>query len=98
MLEELTKLVSQKVDGKDAFGFSVRMDLGETGVIFIAGANSPIDVSNGNDEADTTFIMSAVDLAAMLAGDLPPMAAYAQGKMRIEGDIGKAMQFGTTFS
>lgn len=98
MLEELTGKISQKVDGRETFGFSVKIDLGETGVIFIAGAASPIDVSNGNGAADITFVMSADDLAAMLAGDLPPMSAYAQGKMRIEGDIARAMQFGTMFS
>ena len=98
MLEELTKRIRQKVDGKDAFGFSVRIDLGETGVIFIHGKNSPIEVGNGNSNVETTFIMSADDLAAMLTGDLSPMGAYTQGKMRVEGDIGKAMQIGTIFS
>ena len=41
--------------------------------------------------------MTADDLAAMLAGDLSPMNAYMQGKMKVEGDLGKAMQFGNIF-
>lgn len=98
MLEELTNRIRQTVDGKEAFGFSVKFDLGDPGVIFVAGGSTPIEVSNDNSAADTTFIMAADDLTAMLSGDLPPMSAYTQGKMRVEGDIGKAMQFGTIFS
>ena len=97
MLDELTDRFKQRVDGKDAFGFSAKFDLGDTGVIFIAGGSSPIEVSNDNGNADTTFIMSAEDLTAMLSGELPPMNAYTQGKMKVEGDVGKAMQFGTIF-
>jgi len=98
MLEELTNRIRQIVDGKEAFGFSVKFDLGDTGVIFVAGGSAPVEISNDNGAADTTFIMAADDQTAMLSGDLPPMSAYTQGKMRVEGDIGKAMQFGTIFS
>jgi putative sterol carrier protein len=97
MLEELTERFNQRVDGKEAFGFSVKFDLGDTGVIFVAGGSAPIKVSNQDAHADTTFIMTAEDLTAMLSGELPAMNAYMQGKMRVEGDVGKAMQFGTMF-
>ena len=98
MLEELTKQFRQRVDGKDAIGFNVKFDLGDTGVIFVAGGSAPIEISNDNDDADTTFVMTADDLTAMLSGELPPMSAYTQGKMQVRGDISKAMQFGTLFS
>ena len=97
MLEELTERVKQRIEGKDAFGFNVKFDLAETGVIFITGSSAPIAVSNENDAADTTFSLSAEDLMAMVSGDLPPMNAYLQGKMTVQGDLGKAMQFGTMF-
>ncbi len=97
MLEELTNRFRQIVDGKEAFGFSVKFDLGDTGVIFVAGGSAPVEINNDDGAADTTFIMAADDLTAMLSGDLPPMSAYTQGKMKVEGDIGKAMQFGTIF-
>ena len=97
MLQELTEILDQKVDGKDAFGFNVRFDLGDIGSILIAGESAPIKVSNSDGDADTTFIMTPEDLKSMLSGDLPPMNAYIQGKMKVEGDVGKAMQFGTMF-
>jgi len=98
MLEELTDRFRQRVDGKEAFGFNVKFDLGDTGVIYVAGSSAPIEIGNGNGDAETTFVMTADDLAAMLSGDLAPMNAYMQGKMKVEGDLGKAMQFGTLFA
>ena len=97
MLEELTNNFNQRVEGRDAFGFDIKFDLGETGCIHVAGRESPIRISNDSCDADATFVISAEDLVAMLSGDLPPMSAYAQGKMRVEGDLGKAMQFGQLF-
>ena len=98
MLDDLTGRIRQKVDGKEAIGFSVRIDLGDTGVIFIAGDSAPIEVSNDDAAAETAFVMTAADLDAMLAGELAPMNAYMQGKLRVEGDLGKAMQVSNLFS
>lgn len=97
MLEQLIAQVTQKVDGKEAFGFTVKLVLGDAGSIFIDGGTAPISVASGDGAADTTFVMSPEDLAAMLRGELPPMNAYMQGKLRVEGDLGKAMQFGNVF-
>jgi len=98
VLEELTRQIGQKVDGKAALGFNVSIDLGDTGTIFISGASAPIEVGNDAGDAQTTFIMSADDLRAMLAGELQPMNAYMQGKLRVEGDLAKAMQVGSLFN
>jgi len=98
MLDDLTTRIRQKVDGKEALGFNVKIDLGATGVIFIVGSSAPIEVSNDGGDAETTFVLSTADLGAMLSGELAPMNAYMQGKLRVEGDIGKAMQVGNLFS
>ena len=97
MLEELTQKFNQRVEGRDPFGFDIKFDLGDAGCIHVAGSETPVRISNDNTAADTTFIMSAKDLAALLSGELPPMSAYMQGKMKVEGDLGKAMQFGELF-
>jgi putative sterol carrier protein len=98
LLEKLTNDISQKVSGKEAFGFNVKINLGDSGMIYIAGTRSPIEVSNADDEAETTFVMTTDDLTAMLSGDLSPMNAYMQGKLSVQGDLGKAMQIGNLFS
>jgi putative sterol carrier protein len=33
----------------------------------------------------------------MVEGDMSPMSAYITGKMKIEGDMGKAMQLSSIF-
>lgn len=43
MLEELTKTITERVEGKSAMGFNVKFDLGDTGKIFVAGIEAPID-------------------------------------------------------
>jgi len=98
MIEELTKKVHEAVSKQTAFGFNVRFDIDGTENIYVHGENNPIQVSNDSDAADTVFKVNTKDLAAMLDGDLSPMSAYITGKMKIEGDMGKAMQLSSIFS
>ena len=98
MLADLTERVGKLVDGRDAIGFNVKFDLGDTGVIHVAGGESPMTVSNDDGTADTTFKMAADDLGAMLNGELNAMNAYMTGKMVVEGDLAKAMTLSSLFS
>lgn len=43
-------------------------------------------------EPDVTLSMSDHDLLAMFQGDLRPFAAYASGRLKIQGDIKTAMK------
>ena len=38
--------------------------------------------------------MTASDFTKMLNGKLKPMTAFATGKLKVEGDLGKAAEFG----
>ena len=42
--------------------------------------------------ADTTIKVKLSDLLDMVQGRLEPTAAFMQGKLRVEGDMGVAMQ------
>ena len=42
--------------------------------------------------ADVTLTLSEADLLAMFQGSLKPMAAYACGRLRVEGDLNVAMR------
>ncbi len=97
MLDSLTQKVREIVGEKDAMGFNVLFDLGDAGAIHVAGENAPVEVTNERLEAVTTFIVTPEDLGAMLAGDLQPMGAFMSGKLKVEGDMGKAMQIGGMF-
>lgn len=43
-------------------------------------------------EPDVTLSMSDSDLVAMLQGQLRPFAAYASGRLKVQGDIKTAMK------
>lgn len=44
-----------------------------------------------------TFSSDASDYVAMINGDLNPMAAFMQGKVRVSGDVALAMKMQTLF-
>lgn len=98
MLEELTQKVIENVQKHEPFGFNVRFDLTEGASIYVSGGSSPISVSNDSNPADTVFIVDSKDLESMLDGNMSPMSAYITGKMKIEGDMGKAMKLSSIFS
>jgi putative sterol carrier protein len=98
VLDELTARVTELVESKEAVGFDVKFDLGSTGVIFVSGESSPMQVSNSDSPADTVFKVSAEDLAAMLDRTLAPTMAYMQGKLKVDGDLSQAMQLSSIFS
>ena len=98
MIEELTQKVIENVQKHEPFGFNVRFDLTEGASIYVNGDSSPISVSNDSDPADTVFIVDSKDLESMLDGNMSPMSAYITGKMKIEGDMGKAMKLSSIFS
>ena len=76
-------------------GGTVKFDLGSDGCLFIDGAGAANAVTaNRSDPADCTISMSAGDFKSLIEGSLTPTAAFMQGKMRVDGDMGLAMKLG----
>lgn len=98
MLDDLTQRVQSLVEGKDALGFDIKFDLEDDGVIHVAGSEAPMQVTNEDKPAATTFNVSAADLEAMMKGELQPMNAFMTGRLKVDGDMGKAMQVGSLFN
>ncbi len=71
-------------------GKKVKFDFGDAGKIFLDGAAGK--VSSEDAAADTTIKVKLEDFADMAGGKLDPTAAFMQGKLRVEGDMGVAMQ------
>lgn len=71
-------------------GKRVRLDFGSEGHILLDGnANT---VTNDEGSADTTVKVSFADFLAMADGSLNGTMAFMQGKLKVEGDMGAAMQ------
>ena len=71
-------------------GKKVKFDFGDSGKIFLDGGAGK--VSSEDAAADTTIKVKLEDFVAMAQGQLDPTAAFMQGKLRVEGDMGVAMQ------
>lgn len=71
-------------------GKKVKFDFGDAGKIFMDGAAGK--VSTEDAAADTTIKVKLEDFVGMAQGSLDPTAAFMQGKLRVEGDMGVAMQ------
>jgi putative sterol carrier protein len=71
-------------------GKRVKLDFGGDGVIMLDGAASQVSETDG--DADTTVKVSWDDWQAMANGQLDGMTAFMTGKLKVEGDMGNAMQ------
>jgi putative sterol carrier protein len=61
-------------------------------------ANGQLSVAEGTEATPTvTLKLAAADLTALLNGDLSPMAAFMQGRLKVGGDVSAAMRLQTLF-
>ena len=71
-------------------GKRVKIDFGGEGVIMLDGAAGQVSEEDG--PADTTIKVGWDDWQQMAAGQLDGMTAFMMGKLKVEGDMGNAMQ------
>ena len=71
-------------------GKRVKIDFGDEGVVMLDGVENNVSESDG--DADTTIKVAWADWEAMSSGQLDGMTAFMQGKLKVEGDRGNAMQ------
>ena len=79
--------LSEKVSGFD--GVAKFVINGEGSLVIDADGVRP-----GDDEADVTLTADADVFQAILAGDMNPTAAFMQGKLSVDGNMGMAMKLG----
>ena len=96
-LESLTEQVRGRVGDDSGIGATVKFSFGDDGVIFVDGASSPNAVSNDDNEAQCTIVMSIGDFEEMIAGDLDATTAFMMGKLKVEGDMSIAMKLSSVF-
>lgn len=91
-LAAITQKITAAVGENSGLGKVVKLDFGDDGKILINAANVPNVVSNEDGPADTTVVVSIDNLKALAQGQLDPMMAFMQGKLKIIGDMGIAQK------
>ncbi|NBB52470.1 sterol-binding protein [Rhizobium sp. CRIBSB] len=86
-LATVTDHIRGAVGDNSGLGKTVKIDLGDTGKIYIDAASSPNSVSNEDKPADATISINWDDFMALSEGKLDPMMAFMQGKLKIAGDM-----------
>ena len=71
-------------------GKRVKIDFGADGTVMLDGVAQNVTEEDG--PADTTIKVAWADWEAMSSGQLDGMTAFMQGKLKVEGDMGNAMQ------
>lgn len=86
-VEELNKKI-------DSFGSTAKFVIEGEGAIMIDenGAHA------GDEEAEVTLTASRETFEGILSGDVNPATAFMTGKLKIDGDMGVAMQLGQALS
>jgi putative sterol carrier protein len=87
-LQDLTGRVRDVVSRHSELSRPVALDLGETGIIHADGQT----VGNTDEPADCRISLSADNLEALIEGRLDPTMAYMTGQLRVDGDMGLALQ------
>ena len=91
-IDSCTQHLATQVAAGGAFGSTLKFDCGEAGSVFIDGREDSLGVDRRVDAADCTVTISLDSLAALLKGELNPMAGFMAGKLRVDGDMGVAMK------
>ncbi|SFI50741.1 SCP2 sterol-binding domain-containing protein [Celeribacter neptunius] len=96
MSDIITKAVealSEKIEGGFAAGVAKFVIEGE-GAIVVDGDG----VRAADDEADVTLTADLETFQGMIEGEINPTAAFMQGKLSVDGDMGMAMQLGSALA
>ena len=84
--------MAQRLNGANAYvpGKRVKLDFGDEGVVMLDGIANAVTEEDG--AADTTLKVAWSDWEDMASGKLDGMTAFMTGKLKVEGDMGNAMQ------
>ena len=84
--------MAARLNGASAFipGKRVKLDFGDEGTVMLDGVAQAVTEEDG--AADTTIKVAWSDWQDMSDGKLDGMTAFMQGKLKVEGDMGNAMQ------
>ena len=90
--ENIENLVKEKLANAPSLGSKYKFDLGEDGIIFIDGTQTPALVNDQDEDADTTFVCSLELAQNIVNGTQDPTMAFMTGQLKIKGSMGHALK------
>jgi putative sterol carrier protein len=87
-VSDITDRLRQALRDRPGLPRSLKLDFKGEGFIHVDGQA----VTNDDEPADCTVVVSREDLLAMARGELDPMSAMLRGRLKIRGDMAVAMQ------
>ena len=95
-LVEKVRSMASKVDatGRDFLAVQINITGKDSGVFYVEVKDGRINVEPYEyNDRQCAITMSLTDYNKLLDGKLDPVMAFTTGKLKIEGDIGKAVEF-----
>ncbi|MEM6964635.1 MAG: acyl-CoA dehydrogenase family protein [Bacteroidota bacterium] len=96
-LENILAAIQAKAVKAPALASTLKFDFGEK-QLFIDGTGEQNQVSTENKEAACLVHVGFDDFIALTKGELNPMTAVMNGKVKIKGDMGVAMKLQSLFA
>lgn len=95
LVEKVRKIaLSKDVSDKDFLAVQVNITGKESGVFYVEIKDHKVSVEPYDyHDRSCAVTMSLADFNKLLDGKLDPILAFTIGKLKVDGDVGKALEF-----